>query len=102
MELHICDFCSAPIKGEDYYQLYVRHISEHYNDEDNVNSFSYLNTEAKKVKEICPTCKGIFDRIFELRMEKIEELAAELQRMYELAPKKIEDKRKPKTRKPKK
>jgi len=66
MDVQYCDICLNPIKEGTLYQLYLSkprpdalNSAEEYN--------KYLLEVKKEVKDICPTCKHIIDRIFELR-----------------------------------
>lgn len=91
MQVNYCDLCGVPLKENNYYMLYVsgasgpnepetRNFDEQMG-EVNYNSNAYHERMAKierEMKEICPACKAIFDKMFELRMERIGELADEI------------------------
>jgi hypothetical protein len=46
------------------------------------NYETYYALIKNEVKEVCPTCKNIFDKMFELRLHRLNELADELNRIY--------------------
>jgi hypothetical protein len=48
------------------------------------NNNDYWNKIKTEIKEICPTCKTIFDKIFELRRDNLCELANQIETMYRL------------------
>jgi hypothetical protein len=50
--------------------------------------YNYIKKIEKEVKEICPTCKHVFDRMFELRLCRLSELADEINDTYDLPSKK--------------
>jgi hypothetical protein len=47
----------------------------------------YMKKVENGVKEICPTCKQIFYKMFELRLKRLSELADEINLTYNLQPK---------------
>jgi hypothetical protein len=85
MTIHYCDLCSAPLKDE-YFLLYLTSVKEVKNMHE-LTSSNYqqaLNQMQQKCKEICPNCKDVYDRLFELRLENVSELACELVKMFAL------------------
>jgi len=56
--------------------------------------YNYIKKVEKEVKEICPTCKHVFDRMFELRLTRLSELAEEISNTYDLTSKKNPNERK--------
>jgi len=53
-----------------------------FQDEQDYND--YMKKVQQNTKEVCPTCKQIFDKIFELRLARLSELADELNKIYQL------------------
>lgn len=53
-----------------------------------------LDNVQKKVKEICPSCKELFDEVFRLRRQNLSAVNLELLGMYNIAP--YDDKKKKK------
>lgn len=96
MQINYCDLCGQPLKENNYYMLYVTtpattSLSSAHEYEDTIKSIQ------KDIKEICPTCKHIFDSIFELRLKKLCELTEEINKNYQLPAKnKKNDKKKKK------
>jgi hypothetical protein len=87
MQVQYCDLCGAVIKGNNYYSLYVKDPGvKSFPDEDEY--WAAVAKMQKDIKEICPTCKHIFDRMFELRIQKLYELTEEINSIYELPSKK--------------
>ena len=87
MQVSYCDLCGSALKEGNFFTLYIKdpHV-QHFDDEE-----EYWKAVAKiqrDVKEICPTCKHIFDRMFELRIQKLYELTEEINSIYELPSKK--------------
>lgn len=90
--VHYCDLCGVPLKNKDYFRLYVANVGEL---EKNYNTYEdyyhYFQRAQNAVKDICPTCKEITDRIFELRFQNLFQLSNELMGMYKLENKIEED-----------
>lgn len=87
MQINYCDFCSSPLKENNFYALYISDpTNTKYNDLGDY--FNYVKKVQDNVKEICPTCKHIFDKMFELRLSRLSELAEEINSTYNLPPKK--------------
>ena len=86
MQIIYCDLCSSPIKENNFFMFYVCEPKNTYYDE--LNYYENLRKVQKEVKEICPSCKHIFDRIFELRLQRLSELSNELLGVYNLPSKK--------------
>ena len=94
MEVHYCDLCGVPCKEKTTYHLYVLPPSVSAENSEQGTYFNNLiSSIAESTKEICPECKRIFDRIFDLRKERLGELTEELQMTFDL-PTKKEDKKK--------
>jgi hypothetical protein len=93
MQVNYCDLCGQPLKERIYFTLYVKDPSvKSTNDED-----AYWEMVAKiqrDVKVICPSCKHVFDQIFELRLKRLCELTEEINSMYNLKSKKNPKERK--------
>lgn len=87
-----CDLCNVPLKDLDYYMLYISKAKASETAEQSqeevqklygasYNSYAYydyVKNIEKGVKDICPQCKEILDRLFAIRMERIGELADEI------------------------
>jgi hypothetical protein len=82
-KVEYCDFCDVPLKEGKYYILHMVSASAlpRY---DNVEEYyEQVSKVEKEVKELCPTCKEVFDQIFKLRKERIGELADEIMGLYQ-------------------
>lgn len=83
MQINYCDLCNTPLKEKEYFMLYIsdpktpkcNDIKEYYD---------YMKLVEKSVKEICPMCKYVFDKMFELRVHRLSELTEEINEMYNL------------------
>jgi hypothetical protein len=86
MNVSYCDLCGQPMKDSNYYILYVRNpgvkvpdVSDFENQSDYHHAYyRYIMSVQKETKEICPTCKHVFDKMFELRLQRLSELADEI------------------------
>ncbi len=87
-----CDTCGVPLKEGQYHILYSYDAKTpppspaDYTDR---NLFyreynNYLEDMQKKAKMICPTCKMVIDKIFELRFKNLCQLSNELLGIYNL------------------
>ena len=90
MRADFCDLCGQPMKEDLMWILYLSPPRQ-TNTEDYV---SYLARIEKESKEICPTYKIIFDRIFEKRMIGILKLANDLKTIYDMQVKEPKRKKK--------
>jgi len=97
MQVNYCDLCRVPLKDGDYYMLYItkaqpeqqaqqsqEEVQKLYGD--SFNSYAYYDYVKKVqqgVKDVCPKCKEIFDRLFAVRMERIGELADDIMLTFE-------------------
>ena len=91
MQVNYCDLCNQPLKENDYYVLFVSTPKIYLSGKD---YFDYMEKVRKETKEICPTCKLVFDEIFKLRLQNLSQLAINLLGIYELSSdsiKKIKD-----------
>lgn len=95
MQLSICDVCGIPIKPNDKkYAIAVQEMIE-----DNIQYteiLDYMQSQQRKygkieVKEVCKTCKKIYDRFFQLRKDEIAKLTEEIEKSYQ-EPKLLENK----------
>ena len=90
MQITYCDLCGLPLKESNYFMLYISEPAK--NGEDGLNSMGnmeeYMQRVKRGVKEICPSCKHIFDKMFELRLQRLSELTGELDLIYNLPSKK--------------
>jgi hypothetical protein len=87
VQVNYCDLCSSPLKENNYFMLYVSEPKKTNYDE--MTSYvEYLKKVERGVKEICPNCKHIFDKMFELKLQRLSELTNELNLIYKLPSKK--------------
>jgi len=87
MHVNYCDLCGAPLKGENFFILYILLPGDtKYKDEKEY--YSLVGKIQKEIKDICPTCKHIIDRMFELRLLGLSELANDINKIYQLPSKK--------------
>ncbi len=84
MKVNYCDLCQQPLKGNDYIHIYSAPAAEEVPYDSLSEYYTYLNKMEKQVKDICPTCKTIIDKIFELRLQNLSLLANELLGIYKL------------------
>jgi len=93
MLINYCDLCGTPLKENEYFMLYTS--TPKTLDFNEINEYhDYMKKIEKEVKEICPNCKHIFDRIFDLRLQKLSELTDEIMNTYNLPSKKNPKERK--------
>jgi hypothetical protein len=87
MQVNYCDLCSSPLKEGSFFLLYISEPrGSNFNEMEEY--MEYRKKVERGVKEICPACKHIFDRMFELRLAKLSELAGEITNTYNLPSKK--------------
>ena len=82
MQVDYCDLCNQPLKENQYWLLFVSSPNDRIT---NQNYFEYMEKVKKGTKEICPTCKLIYDEIFRLRLKNLSQLAIKLLGIYELS-----------------
>lgn len=80
MKVDYCDLCGLPVKEQDVWLLYLS--SPANSEQQHSDYYALMNKIGKEVKELCPKCKEIFDRIFQLRVERLAELTAEIVNIY--------------------
>jgi hypothetical protein len=90
MEIKYCDLCGIPLKEKDYYTIYSAYanndISRFLNNERAY--YEYIKNLQKGIKEICPRCKELMDRIFEYRLEGMYKLTEQCYELFGLPEKK--------------
>lgn len=86
MKVDYCDLCGQPLKQEYMFILYLAEPSQFISKK--LDYYSYIDKIQKEAKEICPECKYVFDKMFELRLSRLSELTEEILNTYRLAPKK--------------
>ncbi len=97
MRVDYCDLCGVPLKGDNYHVLYFSNANDNIDKYETTQEYyAYLNRLQKEIKTICPTCKEIIDKIFELRLENLDKLTQELLGIYVLPSKQNPKERKPK------
>jgi hypothetical protein len=86
VQVQYCDLCGTPLKEYNYFMLYISEPRD-TNFNEMGEYYDYMKKVQKEVKEICPTCKHIFDKMFELRLQRLSELTEEINCTYNLPPK---------------
>jgi hypothetical protein len=86
VQVFYCDLCGTPLKDNNYYMFYIS-APRNQSFVDTEEYFNYLRKAEKQVKEVCPSCKSVFDKIFELRIQRLSELTDEIMNIYKLPPK---------------
>jgi len=86
VQINYCDLCGQPLKENNYFMFY---ISESKNAQaTNLKEYcEYIDKVKSEFREVCPTCKHIFDKMFELRLLRLAELTDEINLNYHLSPK---------------
>lgn len=85
MQINYCDLCAGPMKDGQSYILYIATPQElKGNIESHEDLEHYINKVKTDEKEICPTCKHLFDRIFYHRLEGMAALTEECVNMFGL------------------
>ena len=99
MQIIYCDLCGQPIKDGELWSMYLtKQELEPPTDMNDVNEYyKRLDKITKEMKEICPSCKYVFDKLFELRLQNLNALSNELLGIYKLDT--YEDKSKTKDKK---
>lgn len=98
MEIHYCDLCAGPMKDGQSWILYIaspQAMKDQLESREDV--MRYVSKVESEQKEICPTCKHLFDRIFFHRLEGMAALTEECVELFNLPEykgKKPEDKNK--------
>ena len=83
MRVEYCDLCASPLKENNYWMLYVSEPRDtNFNE---IEDYAvYMKRVEREVKEICPSCKHIFDKMFELKLQRLSELTEEITYTFEL------------------
>jgi hypothetical protein len=92
-----------PIKDNDYYALSLQYCKDVTKLEDSNDDeyMEYIRKAQKNVKQICPTCREIIEKILEYRMENLSKLSNALLGIWKLPPKENpNDKKKTKNTRP--
>jgi hypothetical protein len=77
-----------PLKEDTYFTMYLSTPRTSPGDENDTEAYyTYIRQIQKEVKMICPTCKHIFDKMFELRLQRLSELTDEINITFNLPPK---------------
>jgi hypothetical protein len=88
MQITYCDLCGLPLKDKDFFLFYIIPAKQQAPQFDNIEDYSEnIGRISKEIKEVCPSCKHIIERIFELRFNNLRELESELLGIYEKQPK---------------
>ena len=93
MQVTYCDLCSAPLKEENYFMLFITAPTKSNFDTES-DYYNYMSKIRREVKEICPSCRHIFNKIFELKLQRLVELTDEINNIYDLPSKKNPKERK--------
>jgi hypothetical protein len=102
MQVQYCDLCGTPMKDYNYYLLYVHNPGlsipniNNFDDEKEYYRayYKYVMSVQGETKEICSGCKCIFDKIFELRLQRLSELTDSIYREFQLPSRPNPDERK--------
>jgi len=83
VKVNYCDLCGKIMKINEKYVLYIAEPNdiEYENTEDYLR---YLKRVESGVKEVCPSCKHIFDKIFEYRLQGLSKMTVELEHLFKL------------------
>lgn len=92
MIINYCDLCGQPLKETERWILYLAEPSLFLSKK--LDYYSYIEKVEKEAKEVCPTCKHVFDKMFELRLTKLCELTDEILKTFNLPTKKNPKERK--------
>jgi protein-arginine kinase activator protein McsA len=87
MEVHYCDLCAGPMKDGQSWILYTaspQAMQESLESKEQV--LNYVSKVESEQREICPTCKHLFDRIFFHRLEGMAALTEECVELFNLPP----------------
>lgn len=87
MNIVYCDLCANPCKDGQTYILYIaspEQLGQALETKEDVHH--YINKVQSEQKEICPTCKHLFDRIFFHRLEGMAALTEECYNLFNLPP----------------
>lgn len=87
MNISYCDLCATPIKNGQSWFFYIaspENMSNSLESKKDINN--YINKVQSEQKEICPTCKHLFDKIFYYRLEGMAELTEKCYEMFGLPP----------------
>ena len=85
MQVNYCDLCGAVMKDGLSWILYIaspESMEQALESREDVNH--YVNKVQSEQKEICPTCKHLFDRIFFHRLEGMAALTEECVELFNL------------------
>ena len=87
MVVSYCDLCATPLKDGLSYILYIANpvdMNRHLETREEVEQ--YIKRVDSEQKEICPTCKHLFDRIFFHRLEGMANLTQECYDLFAIPP----------------
>jgi len=90
MNVNYCDLCSNPMKPGQSWILSITQPVELKTEDEMRKCFEQILSSQK---EICPTCKHLFDRIFFHRLEGMSALTEECIELFNVPYPRIEDKR---------
>lgn len=83
MNVVYCDLCGSILKEGGSAVLYISEMRSK-DIKDTEAYYDYLKKVKEESKEICPTCLKIFNKIFELRLQRLSELTEEINLIYNL------------------
>jgi len=92
MLINYCDLCGSPLKENNFTTLYVNNPNNPPPDStkfDNIDDYSkaynsYILRLQRDVKEICPSCRHLFNKIFEYRLEGMAKLTEDCRYLFNL------------------
>jgi hypothetical protein len=94
--VNYCDLCGQPLKENNFHSLYCSSPDINAPDPNKYEEMDkyykdyarYLLQVQKEVKEICPTCKYVYDKIFEYRLQGLSKMTEECANLFNLPSKK--------------
>ena len=87
MQVNYCDLCGTPMRDGQSWILYIASphaMKETLESREDV--LNYVSKVESEQKEIYPTCKHLFDRIFYHRLEGMAALTEECVELFNLPP----------------
>jgi len=87
MQVNYCDLCGTPMRDGQSWILYIaspESMAQTLESHEEVSR--YISKVQSEQKEICPTCKHLFDRIFFHRLEGMAGLTEECYELFNLPP----------------
>ena len=83
MNVLYCDLCGNPIKPGEQWNLFCCPPNESKLDTEE-SYYAFINKVKKEIKEMCPTCHFLFEKIFEYRLQGVSKLTEECTELFNL------------------